>query len=73
MNWKYYLIFMGIFIIGVLLILTIGLNQKEKLNNETPNINSLEDVEGFIDSCNQKLFLDCDELLKRKIRSNSNG
>lgn len=62
------LIGMGIFVFGVLLILLIGINQKDNLIEDVGSVNSLEDVEKFIVECKQKLFLDCDELLLRELK-----
>jgi len=67
MEWKYYLIGMGIFVLGVLLIASIGTMYKEQLEEENGSINNLNDVYNFIESCNNKPFLNCDELLRRQL------
>lgn len=68
MNWKLYLIIITIFIVGVLLVFVIGVRYKDKLMNESSEINNLEDAYNFIESCNDKPFLDCDELLRRQLK-----
>lgn len=49
-------------------IMLVGTIHKQSLNEDNDKIESLEDVEKFIEDCNDKIFLNCDELLLRKIR-----
>jgi len=71
MEWKYYLIVLVIFVLGCLIMLSVGLYNKDNLNEEVGSINSLDDVIKFLEKCEDKLFLDCKSLLKRELELNS--
>lgn len=70
--WKYFLMIIAILILSFLIILLVGLQNKNNLENEVSSINNLEDVREFLEECESKIFLNCNLLLKRKL-SNTIG
>ena len=67
MNWEDFLLIVVIFIVGCLIVLSVGLYNKENLYKEVGSVNNLDDVSKFIEKCEDKLFLDCKNLLKREL------
>ena len=68
MKYKIFLILTIVCLLVLGVMLFVGTISKTSLNDDNDKIESLEDVEKFIEDCNDKLFLNCDELLLRRIR-----
>lgn len=73
MEWKFLLAFLLVFWLVVGFILVVGLNAKDRLNNQIGEVNNLDDVKEFLEKCKAKPFLDCESLLLRAINSASSN
>ena len=51
------------------IMLFVGTLNKQSLNEDYDKIESMEDVRNFIEDCKKKVFLNCDELLLRRLKN----
>ena len=65
---KDYWFVLVIFLIFVLTSALVGIHQQEKLNEEHPVVETHEDIVEWMESCRLKGFLDCEQILIRKLK-----
>ena len=67
MKWGLFGILTIVCLLTFSLMLFVGTREKQSLNEDYDKIKTVEEVRNFIEDCNKKLFLNCDELLLRRL------
>ena len=67
MEWKLFGILTLIFLLICSIIFFVGTLNKQSLNEDYDKIENMEGVRNFLEDCKKEVFLDCEELLLRRI------
>ncbi len=67
MEWKLFAILTIVCLLTFSVMLFVGTLNKQSLNEDYNKIENVEEVKSFLEDCKKKVFLDCEELLLRRI------